>query len=204
MTQKLSSAPHSSLRSRALLVGMILVFAAPLLAASFMYYFRDRLSLPAPNAYGDLILPAHAYQRFSLKRLNGRPLDIEFLRDQWTLVYVGGSACDLWCEASLFKMRQVRLTLGADQSRVQRLYILTDTRDLGALRPLLRRHPGMTVATPPEGRHQALLAPFGEHPSGALFLIDPNGNLMMRYPPDAAAKGLMEDLDHLLKASGIG
>jgi hypothetical protein len=201
---KASPAPHSFLRSRVLLLGLILVFAGPLLAAIFVYYFRDQLPLPESNTYGDLILPIHPYHRFELVNLNGKPLGIGFLRDKWTLVYVGGSDCDLWCEASLFKMRQVRLTLGADQERVQRLYVLTDTRTLDALRPLLRRYPGMTVATPRESDRRALLAPFGDHPSGTFFLVDPNANLMMRYSPDTTSKGLKEDLTHLLEASGIG
>jgi hypothetical protein len=198
------SAPQSFLRSRILLIGLILVFAAPLLTATFIYSFRDQLPLPEPNAHGYLISPIHSYKRFDLIRLNGKRLSIDFLRDKWTLIYVGGSDCDLQCEASLFKMRQVRRTLGADQSGVQRLYVLTDTKALSALRALLRRYPGMTVATPHERHRKVLLAPFGAPPSGTFFLIDPYANLMVRYPPNTTSSGLKEDLTLLLEASGIG
>jgi hypothetical protein len=201
---KVSTAPLSSLRSRAMLVGLIVLFAAPLLLAMLVYYFRDQLPVPPPDSYGKLIVPPHPFDRFDLTRLNGRPLNIDFMYGKWTLVYVGGSRCDLWCEASLFKMRQVRLALGEDQARLQRLYLLTDTRALPALQPLLHRYPGMIVAKPRVASRYPLLAAFGPHPSGTFFLVDPHANLMMRYPPDATSSGIKEDLAHLLEVSGIG
>jgi hypothetical protein len=199
-----TDAPQSPARASAILAGLVLVFTAPLVIAAVLYYFSDQLPLPQPSSHGDLILPVHTFKQFSLRGLNGKPLDIGFLRGKWTLIYVGGSHCDLWCEASLFKMRQVRLALGADQARVQRLYLLTDTKALGDLRPLLRRHPDMTVAQPRPTHCQAVLRPFGALPSGTFFLVDPHANLMMRYPPDATSKGLKEDLAHLLEVSRIG
>jgi hypothetical protein len=199
-----SKTPPSRAHARAFLIGLLLVFVAPLVIAAALYYFSDRLPLPGPASHGDLILPAHSFQQFDLTRLSGGALDIGFLRGRWTLVYIGGSVCDLWCEASLFKMRQVRLALGRDQGRVQRLYVLTDTHELARLRPILGRHPGMTVAEPRAPSRRALLSAFGAHPSGTFFLVDPHANLMMRYPPDATSEGLKEDLAHLLEVSTIG
>jgi cytochrome oxidase Cu insertion factor (SCO1/SenC/PrrC family) len=160
--------------------------------------------LPQADPHGDLITPADPIGPFELRTLRGRALDKAFLRDQWTLVYVGGSRCDLWCEASLFKMRQVRLTLGEDQDRVQRLYLLTDTQALEGLRPLLSRHRSMVVATPREESRLKVLTQFGPHGSGSFFLIDPNANLMMRYSANATSEGLKEDLTRLLEVSTIG
>jgi hypothetical protein len=37
-----------------------------------------------------------------------------------------------------------------------------------------------------------------------LYLIDPLGNLMMSYAPDAKPKGLLEDLKRLLGLSQVG
>jgi len=191
----------ASPRARLKLLGLAMVFAAPLLVAAVLYAFSDWLPLPAPVSNGELLSPPRAIKEFELQSLDGRRLTRRFLRNKWTLLYVGGSRCDLWCEASLFKIRQVRLSLGRDQSRVQRLYVLTDTRALRSLRPLLRRHAGMTV-TQAQGNNT--LRPLGAHPSGTFFLVDPHGNLMMRYAPRETARGLQEDLDHLLEASQIG
>ncbi|MBA2492862.1 MAG: SCO family protein [Gammaproteobacteria bacterium] len=191
----------ASSRARLKLLGLAMVFAAPLLAAVVLYAFSDWLPLPAPVSNGELISPPRAIKEFELQTVNGRRLTRGFLRDKWTLLYVGGSHCDLWCEASLFKMRQVRLSLGRDQSRVQRLYVLTDTKALRSLRPLLRRHAGMMVA---QAQGNNTLRPLSAHPSGTFFLVDPHGNLMMRYAPRDTARGLQDDLDHLLEASRIG
>jgi len=38
----------------------------------------------------------------------------------------------------------------------------------------------------------------------AIYLVDPLGNLMMRFPPDLEPKSLLKDLKHLLKVSRIG
>jgi hypothetical protein len=202
------SKPQSSARSpqlsRVLLIGLVLLFAAPLLLAVLFYRFSDWLPVPAPNSHGTLITPAHPFKRFDLVALSGKLLDIGYLRDQWTLVYVGGAECDLWCQAAQFKMRQVRLALGEDQGRVQRLYLLKKVSAPRSLRWLLRRYPGMTVATPNEEARSDVLSAFGEPRSGAFFLIDPRANLMMRYPPSATSEGLKQDLTRLLEASQIG
>ncbi len=192
---------QGSPRARLKLLGLTAVFAAPLLVAAVLYAFSDWLPLPAPVSNGELVSPPRTVKEFELQTLKGRRLTRGFLRSKWTLLYVGGSRCDLWCEASLFKIRQVRLSLGRDQSRVQRLFVLTDTRALRALRPLLRRHAGMAVA---QAQSRNTLRSFGAHLSGTFFLVDPHGNLMMRYAPRATAKGLQQDLDHLLEASRIG
>ena len=34
-----------------------------------------------------------------------------------------------------------------------------------------------------------------------VFIVDPQGNLMMRYQPDATAKEILKDMEKLMKAS---
>jgi hypothetical protein len=52
----------------------------------------------------------------------------------------------------------------------------------------------------------ALLARFAEPgaPPERIYLVDPLGNLMMRFPRDPDPKLMMKDLSRLLKASQIG
>jgi hypothetical protein len=48
---------------------------------------------------------------------------------------------------------------------------------------------------------------FGDAPPGqgtGIFLVDPQGYLMMRYPRDVDRGGLLADLERLLKLSMIG
>jgi hypothetical protein len=199
-----TSPARSPLRSRALLVGMVLMFAAPLLIAVLFYAFSEQLPIPAAESHGKLIVPPHPFERFDLTRPDGKPLNIEYLRGRWTLVYVGDGRCDLWCQAALFKMRQVRLSLGRDQARVQRIYLLAGAQEPREWRALMRRNPGMTIAMPREGTSGTILRALSPRPSGTFFLIDPLANLMMRYPPSTTSEGLKEDLSQLLKVSTIG
>ena len=38
----------------------------------------------------------------------------------------------------------------------------------------------------------------------AIYLIDPFGNLMMRFSPELSPKSMLKDVKHLLKVSRIG
>ena len=195
--------PKSGL-SNASFVGLILVFLVPLLIAVLLYTYRDRLPLPEPKTNGVLIHPARPISQFGARSTNGEQLSLEYLRGKWTLVYFGGSRCDLYCEAGLFKMRQARLALGENISRVQRLLLFDNTADLDGLASILDEHPRLITASLTEDMHTAVLESFGERPEGNVYIVDPLGNVMMRYPPNATTKGLLKDLKHLLKVSQIG
>jgi cytochrome oxidase Cu insertion factor (SCO1/SenC/PrrC family) len=127
------------------------------------------------------------------------------LRGKWTLAYIGGSRCDAPCRESLYTMRQVRLALGEDMRRVERLLILTDQEGLAELREGLKSYPGMVVATASRAALDDLRRTFDwEAYPGSVFVIDPLGNLMMRYDPATEPKGMLKDLERLLKVSRIG
>jgi hypothetical protein len=103
-------------------------------------------------------------------------------------------------------MRQTRLALNDDMTRVQRFLLVTgnccDQTYLDA------EHPGLTVALIDDAAGKALLAIFPDGQSamrqGAIFIVDPLGNLMMSYGAGIPQKGLLEDLKQLLKLSHIG
>ncbi|MGI9301534.1 MAG: SCO family protein [Gammaproteobacteria bacterium] len=198
-----TAAPRKNL-SRAALIALAAVFFAPLLGATFLYYWNDSLPLPGSAAHGELIHPARPIEQLALVNRSGEPLDENFLRGRWTLVYLGSERCDLYCEASLFKMRQVRLSLGRDLGRVQRLFVQTASANLSDLDEILARHPRMMVASPREPAGSPLLGVFGDESIEAVYLVDPLGNLMMRYGSDATSKGMLKDLKRLLKNSRIG
>jgi hypothetical protein len=40
--------------------------------------------------------------------------------------------------------------------------------------------------------------------TGTAYLVDPLGNLVLRYPEDPDVKGMAKDIGRLLKASRIG
>jgi hypothetical protein len=118
------------------------------------------------------------------------------------MVHVGGAAaCDADCAQQLYLTRQVRIAQGKEQSRIERLWVLTDPTSPDPA--LLREHPGLFVWRPDD----AVFAdqfPADQDRSAHIYLVDPLGNLMMRFPAAVDPKRMMKDLKLLLKASQIG
>ena len=95
------------------------------------------------------------------------------------MVWVGPAACDADCREQLWQMRQVRLTTGRERDRVERLWLVTDGGQ-----PTLRtksRASGWSVC---HRISQALGWPIRS------ILVDPLGNLMMRFPLKADPQGM--------------
>lgn len=129
-------------------------------------------------------------------------LDAGFFRGHWTLLLWGGANCGLDCEAGLFKMRQARLALGRHRTRVRTAYLLAPGEPFQIRPPqLLRRHPRLAVARL-DGDARVVRALSALAPG--VYIVDPNGNLMMNYAANATARGITRDLKHLLRTSRIG
>jgi cytochrome oxidase Cu insertion factor (SCO1/SenC/PrrC family) len=191
-------------RGRRLVLLIVAIFAAPVIASWILYLTRDHWSLSTGN-HGELIQPVRPLMGLTLQRIDDGPLTIGDLRGKWTLVYIGASRCDTRCRESLYKMRQVRLALGEDMRRVERVLILTDQERLVELQEGLKSYPGMVVAIASQAVLEDLRREldWDAHPE-SIFVIDPLGNLMMRYDAATQPKGMLQDLERLLKVSRVG
>ena len=185
-----ASARRGTRRTLALMAAIAL---APVLASYAIYYFAPRTA--AVN-YGTLLaVPAPP---ISGTGRDGTPFSLADQRGRWVLLIVrDGDACDARCERALYATRQARTMQGKEQERIVRVLALAPG---GALAPpLAAQHPGLVVATlAPQAI--AALPVAGD----AIYVIDPLGNLVMRYDVDPDIKGVAKDLTRLLKASGIG
>jgi hypothetical protein len=120
------------------------------------------------------------------------------LRGKWVLVTLDPGACDVRCERKLYYMRQVRRAQGKDMERVERVWIVTD----GARpRPeIVAAFEGLRVVPAPPHA----LAAFPGVPGDHVYVVDPLGNLMMRFPRDPDPSRMLKDLQRLLKLSRFG
>jgi len=124
-------------------------------------------------------------------------------RAQWSLVYVGSGACDANCREGLFVMRAARLGLNNDMTRVAQVFLVTG--DCCAREYLAHEHPGVRVLDAQGVAGAPLLRAFpAPERAHTLFVVDPLGNLMMRYDARQNSRGLLEDLQKLLRLSHIG
>jgi len=172
--------------------------AAPTVAAWFAYFVwqpQTRVN------YGELI-EAHPLPEFELRGLDGGRFDLSQLRGKWLMLQIDSGSCAEACRKKLLYMRQARLAQGKGAERIERVWILSDSASPAP--SLLRDHPGMKVA---RASGNALFREFPalpRAPTDYIYLIDPLGNLMFRFPGDPDPRRMTRDLTRLLNASRIG
>jgi hypothetical protein len=177
------------------------IFLAPLAAAVLLYFSSDWR--PAADVSGELIEPPVSLPAARLVLANGEQAPAAVLRERWFLVHLTGNGCDDRCIDLLEELGRVRLALDKDASRVRRV-LLHAGACCGADFPL--REPDLLLlgAPGPDGRAlRASFPPVGNGDIG-IYIVDPHGNLMMGYPPSGSARGLLKDLERLLRLSKIG
>lgn len=188
-----------NLRTLAVLAGLFLL---PLLVSFWAYYATDWRPAAHVN-HGELVSPARPLPRVDLPRIEGNLPVADLFKRKWTLVYLGGGNCDAACRNALYFMRQTRLGLNNEMTRVERVFLVTgnccDREFLGT------EHAGLNVFDASGQAASVLLARFpSTDRENSLFIVDPLGNLMMRYDDRLNPKGLLEDLKKLLRLSHIG
>lgn len=172
------------------------LFALPIAASLVVYHFFPPQG--ATNNYGELVTPKPVTEQ-AFTRLDGAPLRITDLRGRWLLVASDSGACPEPCMAKLAAMRQVRLAMGRRAARVHRVFVVDDLQRPAA--GALDAFPGMDVLLTPTG----LQLPAGAANDRAhIYLVDPRGTVMLRFPAAPEQKRMLRDLDRLLKASQIG
>lgn len=185
---------------------LVVVFFAPLVLA-FVFYYGVGLRPAGSTNHGDLITPPVPLPEVALPGADATDnLPANILREKWSMVFIGDGACDARCREALTLMRQTRLALNDDLTRVQRVFLVSgqccdrnylDTEHAGLLLARIDNPSGQTLLeTFPDGLDAVR--------QGRIYLVDPLGNLMMSYSPDAPPKGLLDDLKKLLKLSHIG
>ncbi|QMU62116.1 MAG: hypothetical protein GKR92_10585 [Gammaproteobacteria bacterium] len=192
-------------KSRSYMIGLFAVFFGPLFFAMWLFYVPNSWMSSKTQNHGTLISPAQPLEKFELKAIDGSSWSHEEFMGKWTLLYIGDESCDLYCEADLFKMRQVRLTLGRDSDRVQRKYLgVHNQQSTQAINKLFSKYHRMQVAWFEKKIVDKSLPLFKDLPLHQIYVIDPLGNLMMWYSKDVTSKGMKKDLKRLLKVSKIG
>ncbi|WP_235513916.1 SCO family protein [Aquabacterium parvum] len=190
-------------RTRVGRIKMLLVWAvcaAPVVASYFMYYV---VRPEGRTNHGALIQPVRAMPESAalpLLNLQGSPVLPASLKGQWLLVSVAGGACEAACEKTLYLQRQLRESLGRDKDRVDRVWLVSDGAPVReALLPALQQ---ATVLRAPQADLARWLEPeAGRQLADHLYLVDPRGDWMMRFPANVDFTKAKRDLTRLLKAS---
>jgi hypothetical protein len=203
-------------RQRRILIGLALMFFAPLGLSFYLYYGKSWRPGGRVNA-GELIAPPRPLPSLALPlagttattststSTSTSETNPQFLNGKWTFLYVQHGRCDDECRRHLYDTRQVRLALDREMTRVQRVFI--GDGDCCDFEELKAAHPDLIVirASPADEPLLALLptvsAAVNAH---RVYLIDPLGNAMMFYAPAVRSKGMLDDMKRLLRLSSIG
>ena len=181
------------------MMALLLVCAAPVIASYFTYYV---IRPEGRRNYGELIDPQRPIPTLSGVDLQGRAVPLPTLKDQWLLISVAPSACDAACEKHLFLQRQIREALGKEKDRLDWVWLRTDPSPLAE--PLQQATAAATVLQiDPQALATWLEPAAGQQLRDHLYVVDPIGNWMMRFPADADPKKVKSDLDRLLRASAF-
>jgi hypothetical protein len=189
-------------RGRWMVLLLALVCAAPVIASYLAYYvFRPA---GGTSSYGKLIEPQRPIpDSLVVTGVDGKPMKLASLRGRWLLIAVDRSACDEACAKKLYFMRQVRATQGGERQRLVMVWLRTDAG--GVPDAIKRAYPDteMLVADPAA---VAAWLPAGTdtHDTDHIYMVDPNGNLMMRFPKNPNPSKIKGDVTKLLKWSSIG
>jgi hypothetical protein len=179
---------------------VLLACAAPVVASYITYYW---VRPDARRNFGELIQPTRALPAVAVQRLDGTALQLPELKGQWLLVSVAGGACNATCQQHLYLQRQILVGLGKDRPRTEWVWLVNDKADIApALRPALEEATVLRVDA--QAIAQWLQPAAGNALQDHLYVVDPMGEWMMRFPAHLNTEGALKakrDLERLLRAS---
>ena len=182
--------PVSRRKGRLQLLLILLGVIGPMILATGMY--KLQFWVPEGRSYhGELI--GNGQSRADL--------GVQTQEDRWQLLVTAPKECSVDCQQLVYLARQVQIGLGRDAGRA--------SHALAAAQPLSSDYDAkLTREYPQLQRYPLNLTDFhktvGDQPVPQLWIIDPHGNLVLRYDPTVKGKDLLNDLRHLLKLSNIG
>ena len=183
------------------LFAVLAVCAAPMIASYFTYYV---IKPESRTNYGTILDP----RLYPAPQIHGetpeaKQIEIADLKGKWLMLQVDSAVCAQACQKKQYDIRQLRTAQGKEQDRIERVWLTTDTL---AIDPQLLVGIAGThiIKVEPRILEKWLPVDAGTQIQDHIYLIDPLGNLMMRYPKNADANKIKKDLSKLLKASAIG
>jgi len=185
------------LRSRLILLGVALVFIIPILVSWYLVFFSDFKKGDGGTQKGELISPVIPLGEPEVFNLKSKT--IESINGKWTLLFFVENECNQLCENKLYQLRQIRLALGKDRDKVDRLLVSKNKQQWSQYTNSFN---GQKYIDPTSRDYNRLIKKFNDYAGldlKATYLIDPYGFLMMKYPQDDNPMGTIKDIERLIK-----
>ncbi|PMY42132.1 hypothetical protein C1Y35_05810 [Pseudomonas sp. GW456-L14] len=185
-----AQAPHNRRRGRWQLLLIVAMVIGPMILATGMY--KLQFWVPESRSYhGELI--GNGQSRADI--------GVQADETRWQILVTAPRDCAVDCQQLVYLARQIQISLGRDASRA--------SHALAAVQPLAADYQAKLQREYPQLQRYPLDLPTftkGASDQGAplLWIVDPHGNLVLRYDARVKGKDLLNDLRHLLKLSNIG
>lgn len=188
-------------RGRWKLALVLAICAAPIIFSYLSYYV---IKPGGRTNYGAILDPRqHPMPVLGAHTLGGTPAELGDFKGKWLMLQADSAACEAACRKKLYDMRQVRLIQGKEMERIERVWLITGDAPLDTV--LMREYDGTRLLrVSGQALQKWLPVESGTVPSDHIYVVDPLGNLMMRFPKDADPNKIKKDIAKLLKASAIG
>ena len=183
---------------------VVIAFVLPVVGAYTLYFTGY-----APSGFtnkGELIEPVIDIEALALVDENkaARSRD-EVTNRKWNMIYLAGASCDQACNEALYKIRQVNKAVGKNAYRLRRLIVHLDEPDTEFIQLIESEYPEARRLFADRQTVMSAMQAIEPRPDQhEVYLMDPIGNIMMRFNADMPGKWLIHDLNKLFKVSQIG
>ena len=181
------------------LIGISLLFFIPIVTAWYLVFYTDFMQGSKGVEHGTLISPVVSVGPIKAKEIS--TMNEVLIDKKWVLIFIQNKVCAKFCKERIYQLRQIRLALGEDRNKVDRVVIFNTENDLDQIR---NSFPGQKFVDSSFMNYQILFEKFKNLYStkeSPIFLIDPYGYLMMQYPKGTEPKGIIKDIERLIKNS---
>jgi cytochrome oxidase Cu insertion factor (SCO1/SenC/PrrC family) len=183
---------------------VVIAFVAPVVAAYALFFLG--ITPPAFSNKGELLNPIIDVESFALTDDDNQSMSRdEITNHKWHMVYFAGASCDEACNKILYNMRQINIAVGKNANRLRRLLVHLEKPGEEFQALIAKEYPDAEHANANAETIAAALQEVGaEFRSNEVYIMDPLGNIMMRFTQDQPYKDLLHDLNKMFKVSQIG
>jgi hypothetical protein len=198
----------SDSKNKRKLLSIFAWFLIPLAVAFTWYKLLPEDYRPASMTNsGQLLDPVFTLTEFNYQSINDEAFGNEDVEKVWTLLHFIEGECEAACSESLYNTRQMRISFGKDIDRLDRVAVVSSSVKSESNRKMWASHPDLKVLIGTgKGMGQQIEneVPQFNRSSNAVYLLDPLGNVVMRFPATLEVKLMKKDIKKLLKLSHVG
>ncbi|MDA9097267.1 hypothetical protein N9J50_02910 [Methylophilaceae bacterium] len=186
-------------KGRLVLVTIALMFFLPILLAWFLNFYSDFKRDAQGIHHGELIVPPLPLGDLKVTAIGAS--EVLSLEKKWTLIFLVSNQCDLTCEDKLYQLRQIRLAVGKDRDKVERVLVVDKELDWSDYENSYQNQKVIVKGSPSYESIIKNLKSVKNFDSNAIYLMDAYGSLIMKYAYKTAPKGIIKDIERLIRVA---